>query len=176
MKAVILGIDNRRISLSLKPSYFSKEELEELEEGAEGDPDHPGSAGDSDRNSMSQGEESAMEEEPDSEGENFDNEMEIDSDAVEYQPKPTSGPAVSRNVPTSQEPLLTLASGFQWAAEPHHTDDEDADLSSDDEAATEQPSKKRRKRKEIEQDLTADMHTKTPDSNADFEKIGRAHV
>jgi rRNA biogenesis protein RRP5 len=168
VKAVILGIDNRRISLSLKPSYFSKEELEE---GVESDPDHPESAGDSDRNPMSQDEESAMEEEPASEGEDTDNEMEIDLDAVEYQPKPTSGPAVSRNIPTSQEPLLTLASGFQWAAEPHHTDDEDADLSSDDEAVTEPPSKKRRKRKEIEQDLTADMHTKTPDSNADFERL-----
>lgn len=173
MKAVILGIDNRRISLSLKPSYFSKEELEEKEEGAESDPDHPGSTGESDHNSMSQDEESGLEEEPASEGEETDNEIEIDldPDQVEYQPKPTSGLVVSQNISTSQEPLLTLASGFQWAAEPHHTDDEDADLSSDDEAATQQPSKKRRKRKEIELDLTADMHTKKPESNADFERL-----
>jgi rRNA biogenesis protein RRP5 len=172
VKAVILGIDNRRISLSLKPSYFSKEELEESEEGVESDPDHPGSTGESDRNSMAQDEESALEE-PASEGEETDNEMEIDLDAdqVEYHHKPTSGPAVSQNISTSQEPLLTFAGGFQWAAEPHHTDDEDADLSSDDEAAAQQPSKKRRKRKEIEQDLTADMHTKTPESNADFERL-----
>ena len=171
MKAVILGVDNRRISLSLKPSYFSKEELEESDEGAESDLDHPDSTGESDRGSMSQNEESALDSV--SEDEETDNEMEIDIDAdqVEYQPKPTSNPAVSQNISTSQKPLLTLASGFQWAAEPHHSSDEDEDLSSDDGTATTQPSKKRRKRKEIEQDLTADMHTKTPESNADFERL-----
>jgi len=173
VKAVILGIDNRRISLSLKPSYFSKEELEESDEGAESDLDHPESTGESDRNPMSQDEESALEADSVSEDEETDNEMEINVDAnqVEYQPKPTSSPAVSQNLSTSQGPLLTLASGFQWAAEPHHSSDEDEDLSSDGDAATAQPSKKRRKRKEIEQDLTADMHTKTPESNADFERL-----
>jgi len=168
-----LGIDNRRISLSLKPSYFSKEELEEKDEGVASDFEHPESPGESDHDDVSRNEENDLDVEAASGGNETDDEMEIDVDEhqVEYQPKPTSRPAASNDVPALQAPSLTLASGFQWAAEPHLTDDEDTDLSSDDEAATEQPSKKRRKRKEIEQDLTGDMHTKTPESNADFERL-----
>jgi rRNA biogenesis protein RRP5 len=173
VKAVILGIDNRRISLSLKPSYFSKEELEEEDEVVESDHEHSETPSESDRDDVFQDEEGDLDMEPAAEGEETDDEMEVDvgADQVEYHPKTTSRPAVSHNVPAVQTPSLTLARGFQWAAEPHHTDDEDAGLSSDDEAATEQHGKKRRKRKEIEQDLTADMHTKTPESNADFERL-----
>lgn len=60
-------------------------------------------------------------------------------------------------------------SDYQWfgdtvnidASHSHESDD------SDDEA----PSKKKKKRTEIEQDLTAQMHSKAPESSADFERL-----
>ena len=70
-------------------------------------------------------------------------------------------------------PSLTLSGGFHWSGNEPQQDHEAGSASSSDESDSEaQPSKKKKRRKkEIEQDHTADMHTKTPESNADFERV-----
>jgi len=67
---------------------------------------------------------------------------------------------------------LQLLGGFKWGvqaddgAEPVPSDTD----SSGDEEGTKSKRKKRR-RHEIEQDLTKDIHSKTPESSADFERL-----
>jgi len=70
-------------------------------------------------------------------------------------------------------PSLTLSGGFQWSGnEPQRDHEAGSAFSSDESDSETQPrKKKKRRKKEIEQDHTADMHTKTPESNADFERI-----
>ncbi len=73
----------------------------------------------------------------------------------------------------SQKPL-TLSTGFDWFAQPKQVVDSDAesDISFDDSDNEGQPSKKRRKKgKEVEVDLTAEMHTRAPESTADFDRL-----
>ncbi|KAF8973590.1 hypothetical protein BDZ97DRAFT_1751613 [Flammula alnicola] len=169
VRAFILGIDNRRISLSLKPSHFSKEELEEEDEERDNHEDME-SLGVVDGGSDE--EEGAEDIEMASQDEESDEEMEVDVDQaqIEYHAKNSSSITPSKGISAAQAPSLTLAGGFQWAGEAHHTDDEENSSSDSDEETGEQ-TKKKRKKKEIEQDLTADMHTKTPESNADFERL-----
>lgn len=64
---------------------------------------------------------------------------------------------------------LDVKQGFQWSVDPGAQSD--AGMSSSDDEEGGQERKKKRKRKTIEQDLTADMHAKTPESNADFERV-----
>jgi rRNA biogenesis protein RRP5 len=84
-------------------------------------------------------------------------------------------PSRSQDVKTAAPaiPSLTLSGGFHWSGNEPQQDQEAGSASSSDESDTEsQPSKKKKRRKkEIEQDHTADMHTKTPESNADFERV-----
>ncbi|KAF9477538.1 nucleic acid-binding protein [Pholiota conissans] len=181
VKAVVIGIDDRRISLSLKPSHFSKGELEEVDEEEDVDVknDHNDSG---DKDGSFEGDsapESDADEDEDvnvndvkmaSQDDDSDEEMGINVDQAqtEYQTKTTSS-ATKAKLP-SQPPRLVLASGFQWAGEAYQPNDE-AELSSDDDDDINQSSKKKRKKKQIEHDLTADMQTKTPESNADFERL-----
>ncbi|KAF8167718.1 hypothetical protein B0H34DRAFT_645870 [Crassisporium funariophilum] len=172
VKAIILGIDNRRISLGLKPSYFTEEDLQGEDVDSDGDEEHEGSFG------VVQNEEQSEEEEQDddmaaSDGES-DQSMDVDVDEaqIEYQHKKTSKGVASKPTPVPQMSSLSLAGGFQWSGDVQQVDEnEEADSSSDDDEAADEPSKKKRKRKAIEQDLTAEMHTKTPESNADFERL-----
>jgi rRNA biogenesis protein RRP5 len=66
-----------------------------------------------------------------------------------------------------------IPGGFQWSASNMQRDDHPESASSSDEADEEAQSskKKKRRRKGIEHDLTADLHTKTPESNVDFERL-----
>lgn len=68
-------------------------------------------------------------------------------------------------------PTLPLSGGFQWTT-PASGNDVEID-SSDNASSGEEDGgrKKRRRKKAIEQDLTAEMHTKMPESNADFERL-----
>ena len=169
VKVLILGIENKRISLGLKPSYFSKEDLED--EGMEVDEEEEtdGGAKEDTFEAIDQSEEEDLEMDP--YDEQSDEEMDIDvgKDQVEYQQ--LIAPSVTK-ASSTRGPTLSSIGGFQWPSNPLQEDeDEDEGSSSDDDEDIGQPSKKRRKRKEIEQDLTADMHTKTPESNADFERL-----
>ncbi|PBK76689.1 U3 snoRNP-associated protein Rrp5 [Armillaria solidipes] len=173
VKAVILDVANRRISLSCKPSHFSEEdfvdqdsdepeaveELGVIDEVADGDEQEDGHDG------------LVSHEADDSSDDGSDDDvMDVDSAPSHPQYQPSSAPKASIS---ESGVTLKLDTGFEWYAKeaPSEPSDEGSDGSenTDDE---DQPSKKRkRKRKEIEQDLTADMHTKAPESTADFERL-----
>jgi rRNA biogenesis protein RRP5 len=170
VKAIILNIDKRRISLGLKPSYFTEEDLLEVTNNDNLADDHQapnmldlvddastsGSEHDNDDRSSSEEDENSM-----------DVDIILDETQMEYHPTQAS------SIPKfAAPPSLPLAGGFHWSGDvPSLNEDEEEGLSSDDSDDAEKPSKKKRKRKEIEQDLTSEMHTKTPESNADFERL-----
>ncbi|KAG6911579.1 hypothetical protein DXG01_011882 [Tephrocybe rancida] len=178
VKAVIQKVEKSKISLSLKPSNFVEEDFEDnvIQMGADGSDDEE-SFGLIDEDLE---EDAAEETEPSqsnnvSEGEDDEDEddtmdVDIDANAQLFQPSTSKKSAPSPTLPT---PSLKLTGGFQWSsANPQAEEDPEAGSSSDEsdvEAASSK--KKRRKRKEIEHDLTAEMHTKTPESNSDFERI-----
>ena len=170
MKAIILSIDKRRISLGLKPSYFAEEDLLEDTNNDNiaddpqasnllalvGDAPTAGSEHDNDYRSSSERDDDSM-----------DVDIILDEAQTEYHPTQASS-ILNFAAPSS----LPLAGGFHWPGDvPSLNEDEEAGSSSDEINDAEKPSKKKRKRKEIEQDLTSEMHTKTPQSNADFERL-----
>lgn len=175
---MILSVDKRRISLSLKPSHFVEEDFE----GAEGQPnaEDPGSStfgvvDEDDETPEGNDPDEEMNPSSDNEDGEDDDEMvvDVDTSAHIYRTAPvpresTSGPSTSLT-PT---PTLKLSGGFHWSGiNTQPGEDFASDSSSNESEGEGQASKKKRRRKEIEQDLTADMHTKTPESNADFERL-----
>lgn len=160
VKAVVVDIKDKRLSLSLKPSHFSEEDFTQDDNDDEHEADvEPMKALDL-VHGESSNDEAANEEESD------DDEvaMEVDVD-IQPRPKQSSTTSKPRNGP------LKLSSGFQWFGNTVNADDESS--SNSDESDNEAPSKRKKKkqRKEIEQDLTAQMHSKAPESNADFERL-----
>lgn len=108
-----------------------------------------------------------------SELEESDEEMDIDLNQtqIQYPVQNTRSSAPPKKSPSSQIPSLSLEGGFQWSTEARLQEEDDMETSSDEEGGAGEPSKKKRKRKEIEHDLTANMHSKAPESNADFERL-----
>ncbi|KAF9040398.1 nucleic acid-binding protein [Hymenopellis radicata] len=173
VKAVVLDIVNKRLSLSLKPSHFTAEDFASDEEDSDGEDDELGAVDDD-----GSGEEghvdraSDVEEDPvaadDSDDDDDAMDVSVDPTIDQYKATP-SQPSTSK----AQKPL-TLSTGFDWFAQPKQVLESDAesDISYDDSEDEEQPSKKRRKkRKEVEVDLTAEMHTRAPESTADFDRL-----
>ncbi|TFK36889.1 hypothetical protein BDQ12DRAFT_686041 [Crucibulum laeve] len=176
VKAVILSIDKRRISLSLKPSNFNQEDFED-DEGDESDMETSNMDG---FGAVDGGDEVSIGEDADMDSVNSEDEaeendeaaMEIDVEDTILLPQKHNSSSKSTNTENSSS--LPLSGGFQWGSDPHNPVDltEFASGSSDEnDVEVSGSKKKKRKRKEVEQDLTADMHTKTPDSNADFERL-----
>lgn len=177
VKAVVLSvdIDKHRISFGLKPSYFAEEDFQEEELESEAEQESLGlvdeaSDGEHVEGVESEGsDEEKNEEAANDEGDGDEDEtMDVDVDIggslfVSKDNQAKAGPSVTSGV-------LKLDDGFQWSAKQRSVDVEMG--SSEEESGYEdQPSKKRkRKHKEIEQDLTADLQTKIPESNADFER------
>ena len=157
------SVDGKRISLSLKPSHFSDEDFEEARDKEEDAMDEDGAPSDDEEEDdvTHQQDEEASEPESDEESIN------VNMEDIRIERQPAAATATERSK-TSQAPSLALSAGFQWNDAPQ---DEDGNISSDDEEEADKPAKKKRKRKEIEQDLTADMATKAPQSNADFERL-----
>lgn len=171
--------------MSLKPSYFTKEELKgedeeeddvdnnEKNSDAEDDESFGGDEAQDESDEGQDGNANVNDIDMASEADESDEEMEVDVDEsqIEYHTKPTSSATTSKAQPSTQAPSLVLAGGFQWSGEAYQSNDEGESSSNDDDDDRNQPSKKKRKKKQIEHDLTADMHTKTPESNADFERL-----
>ncbi|KAJ8488314.1 hypothetical protein ONZ45_g14005 [Pleurotus djamor] len=182
VKAVVLDVTKGRISLGLKPSYFkdggeeqgSDDEIEEAGESFE-DIEHAMAVDDDDDDDdddVASQPDAPMEAESvadDSADEEYEDEMQIDThNILRTVEEPRRDPGPSKPLATS----LRLEGGFQWSSGQLQDDDASERESSSDEGDTAESSKrKKRKKKAIEQDLTADMHTKTPESNADFERV-----
>ncbi|KAG9127379.1 rRNA biogenesis protein rrp5 [Ceratobasidium sp. 392] len=172
VKAVILSIDTskRKISFGIKPSYFADEDFEM--KGVE-EADEEGSGSDEEQESR---DEDAPEDEEGSgietgsDDEETDSEDEIADAALPDEPMADLKPAA----PSNNAPALSLSGGFSWSAQTGASHDANESISngsdSDSEAETSK-SKKKKKKKSILQDLTADLHTKVPESTADFERV-----
>ena len=93
--------------------------------------------------------------------------MDVDTLLANLGNNPTA--TVTESVtPSTAAATLKLQTGFQWTNE--LVEDNGASSSDDDEENEQRKKKKRKHKKQIEQDLTADMHTKVPESTADFER------
>ena len=171
VKAFITSIDlnKKRISFGLKPSYFGNNDSDSEAEGS-GDESEPGALGvvaDEDEDAeMSDLQQEVQEPESSDEEEEEDEPMKVDSE-------PRFAPV--EPVASTSKPLavtLDVKGGFKWTNDPDEDEDEiSAGSSSDSSGDEKNGKKKKRKRKQIELDLTGDMHTRTPESNADFERL-----
>lgn len=181
VKALVLDTSKGRISLGIKPSYFADDEdmdsdkneadpveLDETFDGVEEQDDtdamalHANEEAHDHNSDIDDGEAPSDDDDDDDE----DN-MQIDSHDL-VQPSTSQHPSSS----TLPVPTLQLQGGFQWSAGDFDAKDgSDDDSSSDEDQAEDQTKKRKRQKKQIEHDLTADMHTKTPESNADFERV-----
>lgn len=176
VKAVVLGIEKNRISLSLRPSHFEDGDFEDnADADAEEHPnrevlgvmDEDEEMDGSDAEALSDSMGSAEGDEDDNGDSDDDDAMQIDIGDIAY----THGDPKSAPTPAVPAPSLKLSGGFQWSgSNPQSNENPDSNSSSESETEG-QPKKKKKKRKEIEQDLTADMHTKAPESTADFERL-----
>lgn len=178
MKALVLKVEQRRISLSLKPSHFDEADFNDDNRSKSDDEqgqDQLGVVGSDDVDSdaasepgKNRADSDAMDEGHSSEGDDDDDDSAVDINTGNIQQLLGTVPAAPGPAAASMK-----ISGFQWFGELQDAGDESAsELSSAESDGEEQPSKKKRKkRKEIEHDLTADMHSKGPESNADFERL-----
>lgn len=180
LKAVVTSVDleKRRVSFSLKPSHFTDEDFQKAADASSDDEDQgplgvvedvemlsAGEDGDDDADGKSTSEESGAE---DSEIEAMV--VDIDAGAPGLATKP---PDVTPSAGDAR-PTLQLKGGFQWSGDIPHEDASDAAGSSDDsdDDDEQQPNKKKRKKKkQIQVDLTADMHSRAPESSSDFERV-----
>ncbi|KAF7310754.1 hypothetical protein HMN09_00618400 [Mycena chlorophos] len=160
VKAMIIGIEKQKVALSLKPSHFSEDDFQE-------------------KDVLSEAEQEAVDDNmEDDTAPHVDHESDENSedDAIDIVSEHQFVPPKTTSKATAAAPTTTLrlTGGFQWS-NPQQTDHEsgssDSDGSDDDDDEETGRKKKKRRKKAVEMDLTADMHTKTPESNADFERL-----
>ena len=164
------------MSLGLKPSYFTDEDFRANNKEESGGPEDPeGIFGvgleqkENDDMADAAVRNSSDNEVDDDETHHMQVDVDVQSHPFGHIP---SVHTTSSEISKTHVPSLTLAEGFQWSV--NSTPSEEgapSDSSSDDGDGDQTRKKKKRKRKAIEQDLTADMHTKMPESNSDFERL-----
>ncbi|KZT35635.1 nucleic acid-binding protein [Sistotremastrum suecicum HHB10207 ss-3] len=177
VKAIILSIDKekKRISFGLKPSYFNDEDFQipAIEDTPEMDvDDEPSRDSDVEMNAEPQSEDEDS-------GDNDANEVEAeesDEPTLSSHPRAPVIHSSTGSDPSSsaRAPALKLSRSFQWnPSTSTQLDDDPSEVSSEEEVAPDSTQKKKRKKKKhvIEEDKTADAHTKLPESTADFERM-----
>ncbi|KAI9461178.1 nucleic acid-binding protein [Russula earlei] len=168
-----VDLDKRRISFSLRPSHFVDEDFQQTDDtSSKEDEGSLGVVKDVEMASVEEDGVDDAESDADSEDEGSEAEsMVVDIGADIQILDPKQGDVTI--VPSSARPapVLKIQGGFQWSGDiPQENADEPE--SSEDSDADEQGTKKKRKRKKkVELDLTADMHTKRPESTSDFERV-----
>ncbi|KAL5533988.1 hypothetical protein ACEPAG_448 [Sanghuangporus baumii] len=163
VKAIILAIDNvqRRVSLGLKPSYFSSEDLDSRVESIEVKSD----------TDIDPEEKVPMQQaSSDNLGQESEDGEDVETMVIDPAPPDASNSIENGSPEQVALPLAPVlpSQGFQWTKE-----DEPADLggeSSSEESDKGLEKKQKKKKKKIEHDLTADMQTRTPESVSDFER------
>ena len=174
VKAIILSrnLDKKQLSLSVKPSYFSEDEVMEIKDdiemhgGARPASDAEEEDEEYDRSLSDESEEETNEEASEDDSEVDDDHL--DTIVPDLPPLPTPNPPAQNKVSATQTSLKL--EGFRWFSNDAASEGPQS-AGSSSESETEPRKKKRKKRKEIEQDLTADMHTRAPESTADFERV-----
>ncbi|KAI0314775.1 nucleic acid-binding protein [Amylostereum chailletii] len=169
VKAIIrsIDLDKKRIAFGLKPSYFFTEDFNSDPESDSGT-QLLGVVEDVEMSDAESDGEEAKASFHGSEEESSDEEdamaVDFDMNAIVQGAPPTSRPH------TTAAPSLQLG-GFQWNGGDLEKSDESDSSDDSDQEDTSGKKKKKKKKKEIELDLTADLQTKPPDSNADFERV-----
>ena len=154
--------------MGLKPSYFAEGDGDTRADTASNEDEGDDTLKDNDNLRTEDHESVAAAHDEGEDGD--DDSMHIDLDMPSQPVFQTI--SVTRPTTSAGHAPLIIPGGFQWSASNEQLDDHAESESSSDEADGDaQSSKKKRRRKEIEHDLTADLHTKTPESNADFERL-----
>ncbi len=178
VRAIVLRIneEKRKISFGLKPSYFDAADFEDSSDEDEDDEDEEEEMDEDDVADIgSDAEDDASDSEDDDEADVIEMDEDSDSEA-------DAAPSKSK---TSKVPSLALSGGFSWsagagdddAADELDSSDSDSDSDSDSEskaaALKKEKAKARKSRKgaALEEDLTADLATKAPESSSDFERL-----
>ena len=183
VRALIISrdLEKKQLSLGLKPSYFTGDEdevesdSEHLQDNELGIANHVEAHGTLDENDSDEEhphDSGSDEEEPLTDSDEHDDD---DGDGITMRvdlapPDPINSPKLLGR--QDQDAHSLKVDGFQWFVndtEPY--EESGLELESSDQSDGEVEKKKRKKRKEIEMDVTADMQTKLPDSNADFERM-----
>lgn len=175
VKAIVLSVDKekRRISLGLKPSYFDEEDMKSIDESE----DDNMTGEDVDMSQLQKVLDASdvdeidiqMDDNLDADDDDTDDDdaMDVNAAALQVQRSLPEQPSREQKS-TLLAPVLSLQ-GFQWSNEPVNPEENDQP-SSDDESEGEAGKKRKKTKKVIEEDLTAYMHTKTPESVADYER------
>ncbi|KAG9096343.1 rRNA biogenesis protein rrp5 [Ceratobasidium sp. UAMH 11750] len=184
VKVMILEVDiaKRKISFGIKLSYFVDEDAQmDGEEESESDGGEEDAVG---------GEELTESEEASEDGDSReDSEMDSGDEIADVSAFPFNfrcinlppvGGSTRRTLadtklaaPSNNAPALSLSSGFGWSVQSRDPEAPDASASNSGsgyEGSTSKP-KKAKKKKDILQDLTADLHAKVPESMGDFERL-----
>ncbi|KAL5495001.1 RRP5 [Sanghuangporus weigelae] len=163
VKAIILAIDNeqRRVSLGLKPSYFSSDDLDEHVESIDVKSDT-----DIDTNDKVPMQQASS----DNLGQEREDGEDIETMVIDSAPLDASN---SIEIGSPEQVALPLApvlpsQGFQWTKEDEPVDRGGESSSEESDEGLEK--KRKKKKKKIEHDLTAEMQTRTPESVSDFER------
>lgn len=178
VKAVVLSVDKekRRISLGLKPSYFSDVDMASADDLSASEMDQQvRNENDADAESQAEEEDGDTNEdvEMDGKSQESDEESALDLSVIDFEAN-NGGPStdIQQNHSAVKAPTTTPVfslNGFQWDKE-EAAADFDASASSSDESDSETEKRPKKKKKQIEQDLTADMQTRMPQSVADYER------
>ncbi|CBQ68100.1 related to RRP5-processing of pre-ribosomal RNA [Sporisorium reilianum SRZ2] len=173
VRAIVLRIneEKKKISFGLKPSYFDAADFEDSSD--EEDEDEDEEMEDADAGSDEDDEDKEDSDDDDDEGDFV--EMDQDSDAEDDD---------DDDAPKSKKsslPSLALSGGFSWSAGANDDESSDNALSSSDSDSAAASAKKALQRKEkakaksrksaLEDDLTADLASKAPESATDFERL-----
>jgi rRNA biogenesis protein RRP5 len=177
VKAMICSIDQakRRISFGLKPSYFTSNGAADAQADAdesEGEEETQafGVVDDPDGDSHAEGHVPA-DDESDSPLVDHNEEGDYMRPYVETQ-RPSSPPVGIPDANSNAPVQLMKLGGFRWTGGFVSDEDEKIDSSGDENDDRDQKgTDKKRKRKEIDQDLTATMHSRAPESSADFDRL-----
>jgi len=164
------------MSLGLKPSYFADEDFDTHDKdnfvGQEDSGETFGVVEEEDEDMADAAAQSSSDSEAgedEDEADDMQVDVDIQTNLFGHASAAHGSPVLIAKGPV---PSLKLAEGFQWSGNGAPKDGVPSESSSDESDGGEKTGKKKkRKRKVIEQDLTADMHTKTPESNADFERL-----
>ncbi|CAE6439154.1 unnamed protein product, partial [Rhizoctonia solani] len=172
VKAVILSIDTaaRKISFGIKPSYFDEEDFA-MKDASDGEDESEDEEGQKDEGGDE--EDSEEKEGEGSEDEEADSDEEL-ADAIAEVTLPEETIAAPKTTSSSHNaPALSLSGGFSWSGQNGEVAEEGGNESEASDSGDDDSSKKpkKKKKREILKDLTADLHTKVPESTADFERV-----
>lgn len=182
VRAIVLRIneEKKKISFGLKPSYFDAADFEDSSDEDE-DEEMAEAEAEADADSANEDENEDEDEESDEEGD-F---VEMDEDSDDEDNQDDSKPK------KSAVPSLALSGGFSWSAGANDDEESDNGLSSSesdsdyDSDSETGAAKKAAQRKEkakakaqaksrknaLEEDLTADLASKAPESATDYERL-----